>query len=258
MAETSLILEHPADGVALLRYERPEARNALSVSIREQIAEQLEALDADDAVRAVVLTGTQKAFAAGADLAEMVDAGPVEMMNQNTGAVWDRIAGVSKPLIAAVQGYALGGGCELAMHCDIIIAGKGATFGQPEPKVGLMPGGGGTQRLVRAVGKFRANLYLLTGRLFDAQTAFEMGLVSEVVPDESVVDTAIEIGAEIAKLPPVALKSIKQAVRMADTVPLDQALAFERRSFQFLFATDDKREGIAAFLERRKPNFKGR
>lgn len=253
-----LTLETPGEGVALLRYERPEARNALSAAIRSDIADRLEELDANDDIRAIVFTGTEKAFAAGADLAEMADTGPVEMLNRNTGAVWDRIAGISKPLIAAVRGFALGGGCELAMHCDIIIAGEGATFGQPEPKVGLMPGGGGTQRLVRAVGKFRANLYLMTGRLFDAPTALEMGLISEVVADDKVVETALEVAREIALLPPVALKSIKQAVRMADSTPLDQALAFERKAFQFLFATDDKREGIAAFLEKRKPVFTGR
>ena len=253
-----LTVENPAAGVALLRYERPEARNALSAGIRADMAERLEMLNADSDVRAIVLTGTQKAFAAGADLAEMAEAGPVEMMNRNTGAVWDRIANISKPLIAAVNGFALGGGCELAMHCDIIIAGEGARFGQPEPKVGLMPGGGGTQRLTRAVGKFRANLYLMTGRLFDAPTALEMGLVSEVVADDTVVDTAVEIASEVAALPPVALRSIKQAVRMADSAPLDQALAFERRAFQFLFATDDKREGIAAFMAKRKPVFDGR
>jgi len=253
-----LTVETSAAGVALLRYERPEARNALSAGIRADMAERLEALDADSDVRAIILTGTEKAFAAGADLAEMAEAGPVEMLNRNTGAVWDRIANISKPVIAAVNGFALGGGCELAMHCDIIIAGEGARFGQPEPKVGLMPGGGGTQRLTRSVGKFRANLYLMTGRMFDARTALEMGLVSEVVADDAVVDTAIEIAGEIAALPPVAMKSIKQAVRMADAAPLDQALAFERRAFQFLFATDDKREGISAFMEKRKPVFDGR
>ena len=253
-----LTVETPAAGVALLRYERPEARNALSAGIRADMVNRLEALDADSDIRAIILTGTEKAFAAGADLAEMAEAGPVEMLNRNTGAVWDRIANISKPVIAAVNGFALGGGCELAMHCDIIIAGEGARFGQPEPKVGLMPGGGGTQRLTRAVGKFRANLYLMTGRMFDARTALEMGLVSEVVADEAVVDTAIEIAREIAALPPVALKSIKQAVRMADAAPLDQALAFERRAFQFLFATDDKREGISAFMDKRKPVFDGR
>lgn len=253
-----LSVERPAPGVALLRYQRPEARNALTTAIRAAIAEQLEALDGDDDVHAIVLTGTDKAFAAGADLTEMADISPVEMMNRNTGAVWDRIGNIAKPLIAAVRGFALGGGCELAMHCDIIIAGEEAVFGQPEPKVGLMPGGGGTQRLVRAVGKFRANLVLMTGRPFDARTALEMGLVSEVVADDAVVDTATSIAREIAALPPIAMKSIKQAVRMADAASLDQALAFERKAFQFLFATDDRREGIAAFLEKRKPAFTGR
>lgn len=252
-----LTVERPADHVALLRYERPEARNALNSQIRREMADHLDALAADESVRVVVLTGTEKAFAAGADLGEMADKSAVDMQKLNTGAVWDRIAGFPKPLIAAVNGYALGGGCELAMHCDIIIAGKGAKFGQPEPKVGLMPGGGGTQRLTRAVGKFRAGLYLFTGRVFGADTALDMGLVSDVVADDQVVPIALEVAGEVAALPPLALKAIKESIRMAQNAPLDQALQFERRAFQFLFATADKAEGVAAFFDKRKADFKG-
>jgi len=252
-----LTLSRPADHVALIRYERPEARNALNIQIRRDIAAMLEDLAGDDEVRVVVLTGTEKAFAAGADLSEMAALDAVGMQRANTGAVWDRIARFPKPLIAAVNGFALGGGCELAMHCDIIIAGEGATFGQPEPRVGLMPGGGGTQRLTRAVGPYRAALYLLTGRLFDAETALRMGLVSAVVADDKVVDEALAAAGEIAALPPLAIRAVKESIRLAANAPLDGALAFERRSFQFLFATADKQEGVAAFLEKRKPAFKG-
>jgi len=254
----SITVERPAPGVALVRYHRPQALNALNVAARRELAARLSALADDTEVRVAVIAGTEKAFAAGADLAEMAAADAVTVHGWNTGKSWGEIAAFPKPLIAAVRGFALGGGCELAMHCDIIIAGQSAKFGQPEVKVGIMPGAGGTQRLTRAVGKFRANLYLMTGRLFDAQTALEMGLVSEVVPDGEVEDTALALARELAALPPLSLKFIKEAVALADNAPLDAALAFERRAFQFLFSSDDKREGMAAFLEKRKPAFTGR
>jgi enoyl-CoA hydratase/carnithine racemase len=242
----------------VLRYRRPQTLNALDVAIRREIAENLLTLSEDDTVKVVVLAGTEKAFAAGADIAEMSKVDAVEMHAWNTPKVWKVISGFQKPLIAAVSGFALGGGCELAMHCDIIIAGKSARFGQPEVKVGIMPGAGGTQRLARAVGKFRANLYLMTGRIFDAATALNMGLVSEVVADDDVETAALAIAQEIAALPPLSLKFIKEAVLLADNAPLDAALEFERRACQFLFSTDDKKEGMQAFLEKRRPSFKGR
>lgn len=253
-----LTIERPADGVAVLRYDNPEARNKLNVEIRRGIADKLDELDGDDDVRAVILAGNEKAFAAGADISEMAEAGAVDMWSWKTGNTWDRMARFEKPLVAAVRGFALGGGCELAMHCDIIIAGDTAKFGQPEPNVGIIPGAGGTQRLTRAVGKFQANLYLLTGRMIDAQRALRMGLVSDVVADDEVEAEALQIAQEIAALPPLSVRFVKEAVRMADNAPLDQALLFERRACQFLFGTEDKNEGMGAFLEKRKPTFRGR
>jgi len=258
MTTSDLSVERPAPGVALIRYSRPKTLNALDVGMRRRLADQLVALGEDDTVRVVVLAGTDKAFAAGADLSEMAKADSVTVHDWNTGQSWKQIAAFPKPLIAAVKGFALGGGCELAMHCDIIIAGESARFGQPEVKVGIMPGAGGTQRLTRAVGKFRANLYLMTGRLFSAQTALEMGLVSEVVADADVETTALTLAGEIAALPPLALKFIKESVALADNAPLEAGLEYERRSFQFLFSTADQKEGMAAFLEKRKPTYQGR
>lgn len=253
-----LKLERPRAGVALVRHENPETRNKLDVETRRAIGDMLEQLDADDDIRVVVLAGTAKAFAAGADISQMSNASAVDMWRWRTGETWDRIARFSKPLIAAVRGYALGGGCELAMHCDIIVAGDNAVFGQPEPKVGIIPGAGGTQRFTRAVGKFRANLYLMTGRSLDSATALEMGLVSCVVNDESVETEALDIALDIAALPPLSVRFVKESVKMADNAPLDQALLFERRSCQFLFGTEDKAEGMNAFIEKRTPSFKGR
>jgi enoyl-CoA hydratase len=255
---SDLSIERPAPYIAVLRYSRPQSLNPLNVAVRREMAEHLNALAEDDGVRVVVLAGTEKAFAAGADLVEMSKADAVEMHGWNTAKSWKAIGAFSKPLIAAVSGFALGGGCELAMHCDIIIAGQSARFGQPEVKVGIMPGAGGTQRLTRAVGKFRANLYLMSGRTFDAQTALTMGLVSEVVADAEVESAALKLAAEIAALPPLSLKFIKEATALADNAPLDAALEFERRACQFLFSTADKNEGMSAFLEKRKPDFAGR
>jgi enoyl-CoA hydratase/carnithine racemase len=253
-----LKVERPSPGVALIRYNRPKTLNALDVDLRRRLADLLTVLGDDETVRVAVIAGTEKAFAAGADLSEMAKADSVVVHDWNTGKSWKQIAAFPKPLIAAVRGFALGGGCELAMHCDIVIAGESARFGQPEVKVGIMPGAGGTQRLTRAVGKFRANLYLMTGRLFSAQTALEMGLVSEVVADGDVETTALALADEIAALPPLALKLIKESVSLADNAPLEAGLEYERRSFQFLFSTADQKEGMAAFLEKRKPAFKGR
>lgn len=255
---SDITIERPSAGVAVVRYSRPQTLNALDTTVRREIAENLVALSEDDTVRVVVLAGTEKAFAAGADISEMSKVDAVEMHAWNTPKVWKAISGFQKPLIAAVSGFALGGGCELAMHCDIVIAGRSARFGQPEVKVGIMPGAGGTQRFARAVGKFRANFYLMTGRIFDAATALNMGLISEVVPDDEVEKSALAVAQEIAALPPLSLKFIKEAVQLADNAPLDAALEFERRACQFLFSTQDKKEGMQAFLEKRRPSFVGR
>ena len=253
-----LLQEHPGDGVALLRLNRPEVLNALNLSLRRALAEAVTRLDADAGVRAIVLAGNERAFCAGADLGEYVDATPVELMQRRMDLLWGALAQCSKPVIAAVRGYALGGGCELAMHADIIVAGRGARFGQPEVKVGIMPGGGATQRLVQAVGKFRAMHILLRGELFDAEAAQAMGLVSELQDDALVEARAVAIAAELAQLPAVALRSVKASVLQGLNVGLDAGLQFERASFHAVFSTEDKTEGMRARLDKRSATFRHR
>ena len=258
MPNSVVLVERPAEGVATLRINRPEARNALNLEVRKAIAQHLTAFGDDDAVRCVILTGDDKAFAAGADIKDMVDAGPVEILSRGIHRLWRVIAGCPKPMIAAVNGYALGGGCELAMTCDIIIAGESARFGQPEVKIGIIPGGGATQRLVRAVGKFKAMKICLTGELIDARDAYAMGLVSEIVPDADVEKRAVEMAQQIAALPPLAVQQIKEVILGGEDAPLDAALKLEVKAMQLLFASDDKKEGMSAFIEKRKPKFTGK
>jgi enoyl-CoA hydratase/carnithine racemase len=253
-----VLLERPSDGIALLRLNRPDRLNALNMALRETLAAHFTELAADDTVRCVVITGDEKAFAAGADLAELVERTPTDPAFARTRAAWAAIERYRRPIIAAVNGFALGGGCELAMHCDIIIAGQGAKLGQPEVKVGIMPGAGGTQRLVRAVGKFAAMRWLLTGDLLSAADAHRLGLVSEVVPDGEVLQRALEIAGRIAALPPLAVAAIKETVLRGPDLPLEAALRLESESFQKLFGTEDRTEGMRAFLDKRKPEFKGR
>lgn len=256
MAE--VLLENPQDGVALLRVNRPEAMNALSMSVRALLADHINTLDADPAIRAIVITGDEKAFAAGADLVELSKRAVLDPAFRASRVAWTAIEACRKPIIAAINGFALGGGCELALHCDIIIAGEGAKFGQPEVKVGIMPGAGGTQRVLRAAGKYQAMRWLLTGDMFDARTALAMGLVSEVVADADVLPHALKIAGKLALLPPLAVDAIKEAVNRGADASLETALTLERKAFQLLFASEDRDEGIAAFLEKRKPVFKGR
>lgn len=253
-----LIREILSDGVVLLRINRPEARNALNMAVRRQLAEQFRAAAEDPEIRAVVLTGDEKAFVAGADIREFAELSAVDQMLRNTHRLWQAIADCPKPVIAAVRGHALGGGCELAMHADIIVAGEGAWFGQPEVHVGLMPGAGGTQRLTRAVGKFQAMKMVLLGERIGAAEALRMGLVSEVVPDDAVLPRAVEMAKRIAALPPLAVMQIKEVLLAGMDAPLDAALMLERKAFQLLFATEDQKEGARAFLEKRKPEFRGR
>jgi enoyl-CoA hydratase/carnithine racemase len=255
---SAVLLERPSDGIALLRLNRPDRLNALNMALRESLAAHFTELAADDSVRCVVITGDEKAFAAGADLAELVERTPTDPAFARTRAAWAAIERYRRPIIAAVTGFALGGGCELAMHCDIIIAGQGAKLGQPEVKVGIMPGAGGTQRLVRAVGKFAAMRWLLTGDLLSAADAHRLGLVSEVVPDGEVLQRALEIAGRIAALPPLAVAAIKETVLRGPDLPLEAALRLESESFQKLFGTEDRTEGMRAFLEKRKPEFRGR
>lgn len=253
-----LVTERPAPHVVLLRLDRPEVRNALSPELRGELRVAFQALSADPDVRAVVVTGNGEAFSAGADIRSMVETTPGEMMRRGDDANWSAIRDCSKPVIAAVSGYALGGGCELAMHADIIVAAESARFGQPEVKLGIMPGAGGTQRLARAVGRHRAMLLLLTGDMLTAREAFDAGLVSMVSADGSALDDALALASRIAAMPPLAVAEIKRVMHAGLDAPLDFALELERRAAYLLFDTDDKREAMRAFLEKRKPSFSGR
>lgn len=255
---TDLILqENPAPGVRLLRINRPEARNALNTPLRRALADAFaQAMQTPD-LRAIILTGDERAFVAGADLREFATMSTTDIAKVDMRETWGVIAACPLPVIAAIRGFALGGGLELAMHADIIIAGEGAKLGQPEINVGIMPGGGGTQRLVRAVGKFRAMKMLLTGQPVSGREAFEMGLVSEVAEDEQVLPRAIEMATRIASLPPLAARRIKEVVLGGADAPLETGIMLERRAFETLFDTADKAEGMAAFLEKRPARFKG-
>ncbi|KMN83055.1 enoyl-CoA hydratase [Chromobacterium sp. LK11] len=252
-----VLLDYPSAGVARLRLNRPQARNALNMALRRELARRFQALSAEAEVRAVLLCGDRRAFAAGADLAELADCGSIELMQRQVHKLWQAIADCPKPVIAAVAGYALGGGCELAMHADIIVAAESAQFGQPEVKVGVMPGAGGTQRLLRAVGKFRAMKLLLSGEPVGAAEALAMGLVCEVVADEALEARALELAAWIAALPPLAVAQIKEVVLAGADAPLATALMLERKAYQLLFASRDQKEGMRAFLDKRAAVFRG-
>ncbi len=253
-----ILIERPRDNVALLRINRPQVKNALNIRVREQLTQHFTRLGADDDTRCIVLTGDEKAFAAGADIAEMAEATPTEMMLRRTNLHWRAIATCPKPIIAAVNGYALGGGCELAMHADIIIAGENARFGQPEVRIGIMPGAGGIQRLTRAIGKFKAMKMVLTGDVVTAAEAEAMGLVSEVVADGTVLERALALAEQIAGLPPLAVMQIKEVLLAGQDASLETSLMLERKAFQLLFDSDDQKEGMKAFAEKRKPRYKGR
>ena len=257
-AGDEVLLERVADGVALVRLNRPDARNALSPGMRERLAAVFRDLATDDTVRCVVLAGSEKVFAAGADVKAMAEMTASAMMLRGSERTWAPLKDFPKPLIAAVNGWALGGGCELAMHADIIVAGEGAKFGQPEIKVGIIPGAGGTQRLTRAVGKFKAMKILLTGEPVTAREAEAMGLVSEVVPDAEVLERALSLARSIAVLPPIAARKIKELVLAGADLALDSALLMERQAFQLMFDTADQKEGMRAFAEKRQPHFQGR
>ena len=258
MSSSAVLVERPAAGVALIRINRPQARNALNLEVRRLLARHLTEMTEDATVRCIVLTGNDQAFAAGADIKEMAGAGSIDMLLRGTQNMWRRIYGCPKPVIAAVSGFALGGGCELAMTCDIIIAGESAKFGQPEVKIGIIPGGGGTQRLPRTVGKYKAMRYVLTGDLFSAKEAYDMNLVSEVVPDAEVEKRAVAMAQQIAELAPLAVQQTKESVIRGMDASLETGLTLETRTLQMLFASKDQKEGMAAFIEKRKPKFEGR
>ena len=256
---SEVILERPDDAIAVVRLNRPEVKNALNLPTREQLAKIFADLGSDETTRCIIITGGDTVFAAGADIRDMAERTPIDLLLRKTEKLWQPIAECAKPVIAAVNGYAWGGGCELAMHCDIIVAGESATFCQPEVRVGIMPGAGGTQRLTRAVGKFHAMKMMLTGLPVSAREALAMGLASEVVADgAAVVDAAMKIAKTISSMPPLAILQIKEAVLAGYDASLQTALMLERKAFQLLFASADQKEGMRAFLEKRKPEFKGR
>ena len=257
MAQEFVLIEKQG-AVAIARLNRPDKLNALSPEMLTSLAEALESLNKDDAVRAIVLTGSERAFAAGADIEAMAKASPVDMLLRNTRQYWQRLWALDKPLIAAVSGVALGGGCELAMLCDLIVAGESARFGQPEIKLGIMPGAGGTQRLARAVGPYRAMEMILTGEPISAAEAQRAGLVNRVVPDDQVLEEALALARLIAERPPVAVRLARKALRYGMERTMLEGLEMERRNYRLLYDTEDQKEGMQAFLEKRPPKFKGR
>ena len=252
-------VELSRDGaVALCTLNRPDARNALSPELMDQLAGMLEELDADDEVRCMVIAGSDEVFAAGADVRALSERSFAESLNHPSGSFWKRIASCRKPLIAAVSGFALGGGCELALACDIIVASETAEFGQPEITLGIIPGGGGSQRLARTVGKHQAMELVLTGRRFSAAEAQQMGVVNKVTKKKEWLEAALELAGAIARRPPIAVRLAKQAVLTAGDTGLSAGLEAERRLFELAMATEDRVEGMQAFLEKRRPEFRGR
>jgi enoyl-CoA hydratase len=243
--------------VALIQLNRPRELNALNRQLMTELSEALRDLDADEQVRVIVLTGNDKAFAAGADIKEMAEATPVDMVNRDQFATWDQIRRTKKPIIAAVSGFALGGGCELMLNCDLIVASESARIGQPEIKIGVMPGAGGTQRLTRSVGKALAMELVLTGRFMTAGEALRAGLINRVVPVEFFLREAVQWAKELAELSPLALKMAKEAVLQSFNTTLDEGLLLERKNFYLLFSSHDQKEGMRAFVEKRKPEFTG-
>jgi enoyl-CoA hydratase/carnithine racemase len=253
------LIESSADGdVALLRLNRPEARNALSPEMMDELIGELERLDPTPDVRCIVIAGSEQVFAAGADIKAMSERSFAEALTHPSASFWRRLAAVKTPTIAAVSGYALGGGCELALACDMIVAAESARFGQPEITLGIIPGGGGTQRLARVMGKQLAMEYVLTGRQFDAEMALRMGLVNKVAKKKSWLEEAMELARTIAERPPIAARLAKQAVLAAEETALSAGLENERRLYELAMATEDRVEGMQAFLEKREPKFEGR
>ena len=257
MPPTNIIVESEPP-LGIIRLDRPKVLNALNLELLREIVEAMEAFDKDDRIRVDLLTGNDDAFSAGADIKELSESTPVDLIKENKFALWDRLKRISKPIIGAISGHALGGGCELAMNCDIIVASETARFGQPEINVGIMPGAGGTQRLTRTMGKFWAMEMILTGQPITAREAEKHGLVNKVFPVEAYFEESKKLGLQIAQKAPVATRLAKEAVLKSFDTPLEEGLQFERRNFYLLFSTEDKKEGMKAFTEKRPPQFKGR
>lgn len=257
MSEPLVLIEHRSP-LAIVRLNRPDKLNALSPDMLRALAEAFEALNADEQVRVIVLYGGERAFAAGADIEAMAKAGPVDIYVRNTRALWQRIWGIDKPVVAAVRGVAFGGGCELALGCDLIVAGETARFAQPEIKLGIMPGAGGTQRLARAIGPARAMEMVLTGEPLAAEAALQAGLVNRVVADEQVLDAALELAGVVAERPAVAVRLARQALRYGLERTLQEGMELERRNYLMTYDTQDQKEGMGAFLEKRKAKFVGK
>lgn len=257
MSWKTLLVEDQG-AVGLVRLHRPQALNALNSEIMEELVTCLEQLDAREEIRVIVVAGDDRAFAAGADIKEMAEASHIDMLLRNNIARWDRVRRIAKPVIAAVSGYALGGGCELAMCCDLIVASETAQFGQPEINLGVMPGAGGTQRLTRALGKGKAMEMILTGRMLSAQEALERGLVARVASKGTWLEEALALAQEMAKKSPLALRLAKECILKTFETPLAEGLEYERRSFYLMFGSQDQVEGMKAFIEKRPAKFTGR
>ncbi len=258
MSDLKNILLHRDGFVATVQLNRPTVLNALNLELMVELVETLELLDKDDTVRVIILTGNEKAFAAGADIKEMADATTIDMLVRDQFSRWDRIRKIKKPIIAAVSGFALGGGCELMMHADIIIASETTRIGQPEILIGVMPGAGGTQRLTRAVGKALAMELVLTGRFMTAEEARAAGLINKVVPVEFYLEEAQRLAKEIANRPPVAVRLAKEAVLKSFDTTIEMGWEYERKNFYLCFSSEDMKEGMSAFIDKRKPEWKGK
>jgi len=256
--EFILVDKQVAPFVGLIQLNRPKELNALNLQLMGEIKEALLDFDEDENIRAIVITGNERVFAAGADIKQMAGRTAIDMLKIDQFSTWDSIRKTKKPIIAAVSGFALGGGCELCMLCDMIVASETAQFGQPEINIGVMPGAGGTQRLTRAVGKARAMEMVLTGDFISAEESREAGLINKVVPVQLYLDEAIKLGQKIAEKSPIAVQMAKESVLKAFDTGLQEGLFFERKNFYMLFATEDQKEGMAAFVEKRKPDFKNK
>jgi enoyl-CoA hydratase len=252
-----IITENYQPFVALIQLNRPKELNALNLELMGELRDALMALDANEAVRVIVIAGNEKAFAAGADIKQMANKSAIDMLMADQFSTWDQIRKTRKPIIAAVSGFALGGGCELAMTCDMIIAAETARFGQPEIKIGVTPGAGGTQRLTKAIGKARTMEMVLTGKFISAEEASNYGLINRVVPVEIFLEEAMKLAKAIAEMSPIAIILAKESVNRSFETPLDEGLHFERKNFYLAFASEDQKEGMQAFVEKRKPDYKG-